>query len=373
MADQFDTWRAEREHLTPEDQRENRESRPDRIGGYWRRVRGKTLHDDPVMIFTDPDKSINPTGATIIQTGPYPAMNSNDHEKRFYEFLSRDWLWCIPVTKEEYAVAMDTGFWPDDKKPARDMPREQKLGISIEGGGNNPPVEVSLELQISNLADDLDKATEPTSQDEADALTGKLDRMLALLKLAETEFEKEYRPLKSAADAISAKWKAIGTPGRTAHDKAKARRQQYLKREQQRLDAIAAAEAQKRRAEAEAAAKAERDRLAEEQRKKVEEEAAAAGFSEEEGRELAEHVAQSLPIPEVAVAPVIAERAKSSSTFGRSAGLKKVPVGIITDKVKFITAITGQPDFDQFLADKVKKMAKAGVVVEGMKIEEQLQ
>lgn len=68
-----------------------------------------------------------------------------------------------------------------------------------------------------------------------------------------------------------------------------------------------------------------------------------------------------------------APRAKAGTAFGRASGLKKVKVGVITDKAKFVAAITEQPDFIEFLNAKVARLAKANVLLDGMTIKEELQ
>ena len=358
MAGSYNLWYAELDNPTSPELRQERGSEPGDLCGFWRIEGAKTKHDTPVSIYPFGEDQGGSQGDKIIfmiglgRREGESLFNDFDHPDRTAEFMASTWLSCVAVKREDWSVAHDTGFWPDGKA-ARDMSTEQKMGIDIPAGENAPPVEESLADQIKNLAEELDKATEPTTQEEADKLTGKLDRMLALLKLAETEFEKEYRPHKKAADDVSAKWKKIGTPGRTAHDRAKDRRQEFLRKKQKALDDAAAEETRKRQEAAR-------------QQALLEAQAAAPADATPEAIErVVERAAAS-------VAPVEAERATAGTSFGRSTGLARKKVGRIDDMVKFLTANAAHADIKEAAQKVSNKLAKAGVASEGMTIVEEL-
>lgn len=366
-------WTKEFVEPTPEKRRADRPTDPHLVLGFWRVERAKTKADEPVAIWADKGEDGFLKDAVIFQFGDEQPINSVEHKNRIEGWLRSFWLSAVAVTQDEWSKALNPKhrFWSDGK-PSKDMSDEEKHGIEIPEGENAPPKDEALADQIKALAETIDAKPEPTTQDEANALTGLLDRMNVLLKAAETEFEAEYRPHKARADEISAKWKAIGTPGRTAHDKAKERRAAFLRKEQARLDR----EAREENARRLAAAEAERKRIAEETaaRLKAETDARAA--------ELAAEGDVDAPVEEIpsdddikaeaerqaaeAVAPVEtveARRATAGTAFGRSTGLRAVPVGTITDALAFATYLVKaeDPDLMAALNKRAKQLAKARV------------
>lgn len=413
MSDQFALWRAERESPTPEERRLDRPTDPKLMAGYWRIVRAKTRHDTPVMIWTKDGEEF-----TIYQRNTKRALVNGDwgvmedgHDEHFLaairDFTNKDWLKCIAVTKAEWASAIETGFWPDGK-PSRQMSNDEKLGIDTGSGSNDAPVAETLADQIDALADKLEKVKEPTTQAEADALTGDLDRMRALLKKAGAVREDEYRPHKEAADAVSVKWAKIMKPGQDAGTSAEAKRKAFLAKEQRRLDEIAAEERRKREEEARKAAQVERERLqkeadarAAEERERRRIEAEAAAKRAEEARKAAEAdaakkaeadrlaaeaaaaatAAESVETeivaePEVVVAPVETKRASAGTSFGRQSGLKKTKVGKIVNLAMMVNALLFPGDDKEVDADalayfqgRADKAAKGGFPLPGTVIE----
>ncbi len=108
--------------------------------GYWRIVAPKTKVSWPVMIFTEADVEKNPNGVTAFTIGANK-MNTGEHVAEWAGFMGKSWNKCVAVSLDDYKQAVSTGFWPD-KLPARKMPIEEILGISIptEGGGNMAPL-----------------------------------------------------------------------------------------------------------------------------------------------------------------------------------------------------------------------------------------
>lgn len=403
VSDQYDVWRAEKANPTPPERRDDRPKDHALIGGYYRIESAKTKPDYPVLIWTADGET-----EAIFQIGR-KRMRTDTHADEWQDFVNGAWLHCVAVDKAAWAAALETGFWPSDNKPARQMSTDEKLGISTEqSGGNDAPIEETLADQIEALADKLEKAKEPTTQAEADALTGDLDRMRALLKKATDVREDEYRPHKDAADAVSTKWATIMKPGQEAGKTAEAKRKAYLAKEQRRLDDIAAEERRKREEEARKAAQAERERLqaeadarAEEERERRRVEAEAKAKAAEEARiaaeadaakkaeadrlaaeakaaeEAAANVqAEVVAEPEVVVEKVEAKRASAGTTFGRQSGLKKVKVGKIVNLSQMIAAMLfdesrGQDaDLMEYLQGRADKAAKGGFPLPGTVIEE---
>lgn len=339
------------------------------ISGYWRIEGARTKADYPVAIMLSEDGE-----ATIFQIGRKRPMNSVEHATEWHEFLTGSWLKCIAVTKADWASALEQGRWPDGK-PSRQLTEEEKAGIAGGTEGNQPPKEEALAEQIKTLAEVLDATPEPQTQEEADRLSEKLGRMRGLLKLAEAERVKEKEPHLQAEREVDARWKAIRDPGLTAGEKAEARRKMFLRKEQDRLDKIAREEEARRLAAAAAAAEEERQRLAEEESARRRAEAEAAGFTAEEVEQVAHVAPEEIELPEVAVAPVEAERALSGGAYGRASGLRKVKVAVIEDATKLTAYLIeqGDVDFFDYLQKRAAAAVRAKVSLPGISTREELQ
>jgi hypothetical protein len=388
MTGSYLLWKSELQTPTTEDRRADRPTDPQKLSGFWRINAAKTKPDYPVAIWTEEGQ-----GATIFQIGR-KIMNTVEHDTEWHEFVAGSWLDCTAVTKADWSQALDTKFWPDGK-PAMRMTDEEKMGIDVTPGDNNAPVSETLAEQIAALVEKAKAMPEPTTQAQADAATGILDKLRSLLRLAEAERVAEKEPHLEAGRAVDAKWSNIMSPAKDAGAELDARRKAYLRKEQQRLDDIAAEETRKRQEEARRAAQAERERLqreaderaAEERRRRQEEaaakaaEAAAANDAAERQRledeaKAAEEAAANVQAEEVAepeveeVAPVEAERATAGTAYGRNSGLKKVKRGRITDMVAFLTANADNSDIKELAQKIANRLAKAGHAVAGMTIEE---
>lgn len=367
----YELYKAELAEPTPADKRSDVRmdfinSHPndaaEHLSGFWRIVGSKMKADYPVAIYTQEGHTVFAIGAEkrpMVADDTTPIESREDKKSPadlWFDFTTGGWLKCLAVTRKDWDIACDTKFWPDGK-PARLMSQEEKLGISTEqSGGNAAPVEETLADQIEALADKLNEVAEPTTQEQADALTGDLDRMRALLKRADTERETEYRPHKKAADAVSQKWADIMKPGQDAGTSAEAKRKAYLKKVQAALDA---------------AAEAERKRLAKEAEDKRKAAEAAAQEAAAKGEE-------PPPVVEPEPVPVVeAKRASAGTSFGRQSGLKRVKVGKIVNLQQMIAAMlfddSKEPDADlmAYLQERANKAAKGGFPLPGTRIDEE--
>lgn len=356
-------WRAELKEPVPESDRATRTNEPASIIGFWRIQGARTKPSYPVAIWPQ-DGASGPVIFFMVGAGKVEGESMFDtltaHD-RVQDFLHNgSWLKCSAVSEDAYHAAMETGYWADDRQPARQMTKEQKVGVDLSTGGNNPPLDQSLADQIEAAAATA-ADIEVIDQASADKATGALDRLRLLLQKAEAERVSEKAPFLQGGKDVDARWGAIAQPGETAKNALEKRRKVWLRAEQSRLDALAAEETRKRNQ----AAREEAERIA------AAENARRAAEAEQLGQEPAETVKPEEI--EVAVAPVEAPRAKAGTAFGRASGLKKVKVGVITDKAKFVAAITEQPDFIEFLNAKVARLAKANVLLDGMTIKEELQ
>lgn len=378
MAVSWQLWKDELKSPVPEADRQTRSTDRVQMTGYWRIEAAKTKPDYPVLIWTEADKA---DVATVFQIGR-KVMNTTGDVKKWEEFCEASWLWCRAVTREDYARAMDTGFWPDDNKPARQMTDEEKLGIDTSTGGNNPPIEESLADQIAALVAKV-TALEVKDKPTADTASGYLDKLRKLLELAEAERVKEKAPHAQAAAQVDAKWSAVRDPGIAAGAKLKLARDTWLKNEQARLDAIAEAENKKRREAAEAEnakRRAEADAAAEAEAERLRKEAAQHGQQVDE-QEIAARVAETVAPPvEVKPVEVKPEVAKASSTFGRATSAKKTKVAQITDRAKLVAFLMdgGVPDepapdadFLDYLQVRANKAMRGKITLPGVEIVEE--
>lgn len=378
MPDSWSVWRAELDHPTPEERRLDRPTEPSQINGYWRVPGARTKHDIPVLIWTKAGAT-----ATIFQIGNRRPRNTTEDAEAWERFVSGMWLSCNAVPKADWDHALKEGRWPDGK-PAKEMDVDEKLGVEVArgtGDGNEPTVEESLETQIKALSTKIMSVAEPTTQEEADALSELLVKLKRLLDLAEAERVKEKEPFLQGGRDVDAKWQAIGRPGGDAYREGTARKKSFLKKEQDRREAEARAENKRRREEAEAAAKAERERIAEETRQRLAAEAAKEAaeqgipssevISEDEIAQRAdEAAAEAVPAP--VIEEVQPERPTSGPAYGRQTGLKKVKKGKIEDGPLFLAKLweNGNEDLKALAQKLANRAAKAGIKVDGMVVEE---
>jgi hypothetical protein len=396
MTPSYLLWKSEQATPTPPDRRADRPTEPHLLSGFWRIQAAKTKPDYPVAIWTEEGQS-----ATIFQIGR-KIMNTVEHAIEWDEFAAGSWLDCVAVTKADWSQALETKFWGDGK-PSTRMTDEERLGIDIKPGDNNAPIEEALADQIAAAVEKAKATPEPTTQAEADAATGVVAKLRKLWKLADEARVVEKRPHDEAAAAVQTKWLAIMDPAKDEGAALDARRKAFLKKEQQRLDDIAAEENRKRQEEARRAQQAERERLQKEaderaaiereQRRiaaekaaeeaRIAQEAAAADASkkaeadrlaaEAEAAEKAaaeEVVAEVVEVAEVAVETVTAERATAGTAYGRNSGLKKVKRGKIVDMAAFLAANVDNAEIKELAQKIANRLAKAGVTLPGMEITE---
>lgn len=372
MTENWKLWQAEQVRPTPEERRHERTTVPTEMTGYWRIERSKMKGDWPVVIWTRDGEE-----HTTFQIGAMHPMNTLEHPDEWRRLVDQHWLHAVAVTREAWAKALETGRWADGK-PVREETEAERHNIDMGQGGNQAPLDISLEVQIRELSIDLREAKEPTTQAEADALTGLTDKMRALLKLAEVERVREKEPFLEGGRSIDNKWRGIMSPGSTAYDDAEKLRKAFLKKEQARREAEARAETKRRQDEAAKAAEEERQRIAAETAKRLEEEnklreqAGQATDTPEDIEQKATEEAAQL-VPEPVVEEAVPERATAGTAYGRQSGLRKVKKGKIIDAGQFATALVDMKHKDmlsllQQLADRA---AKAGMVQPGIQIVEE--
>jgi hypothetical protein len=334
--------------VPPED-RQHRTTDRLAMTGYWRLEAAKTKPDYPVIILNFEDQS-----PTKVQIGE--RMFDSTDEKAWQDFIEGTWPWCRAVKREAVIAARDTGFWPDDNKPARKMTQAEKLGIDTSVGGNNPPADESLKDQIEALRSTIAAHT-VTDQASANKARELLDKMKVLQDLADAEFEKEKKPIREDGNRVDAKWHEIRDPGTEAAKKLATELRNWL-------------EAQRKKAEAAAAEETEK------QRKKAAEEALKQAA--QTGQTMTED--EAAKIAEQTVAPVQAPTVQASSPHGRAMKAKAKTVAKVTDYnalAAYFCIGTGSPeepkpdlDFAQYLDKRATKAKNGGVQLPGVEFVE---
>lgn len=353
MTISYALYRGEMATPSGEGDRHNRTTVARDCSGYWRISASKMKTDWPVFIWADPDSN-----AVSVRVGGNE-FNATAEPDKWQSFTEKSWMHCSAVSKADYQVAIDTGFWPDGR-PARNMTQEEKLGVDVQGGGaNDAPIDELLADQISALAAKLAAVAKPTSQAEADAVQTMIDRMTLLLKKAESTRVTEKQPHMNAAAAVDAHWKGIMNPGTEAKDKALFLQKAFLKEELARRQEQARKEAEEA-AERAAAEQTERNKALAEQAEQMG--IPTDGLEDE--------------VEVVPVAPAPVELPKASSSVGRAAGLKKVKRGIITDLPKlvaFFFPADGDPDPEAlaYLQTRVDKATRGKITLPGVTVQEE--
>lgn len=325
------------------------------ICGFWRLDSAKTKHDDPVAIWLGDN-------GQVLRRGKQDPVDEGS--KSWHAFIQWAWPHALYVTRDEYYEALKAGRWADNKS-SRQMDEAEKLGIDVSTGGNNPPIEESLADQIKSLADVLDKTPEPPDQDAANKLSGNLEKMRGLLKLAEAERVKLKEPYLAAGREVDATWAGIKAPGEQAGINAEARRKAFLKKLQAKLDAEAAAERQR----LQAIADAENERIRAENQKRIDEAQDHGGFDPSDPTDTPPEL-----IPEVAAPVVETPRAVAGAAYGRASGLKKTMVAYVENPealaMHFIKS--NDPDFADYLLGRAKSALRGKVVLPGCGAREEL-
>jgi hypothetical protein len=395
----WDLWRNELRAPTPEARRADRPRDPKLMTGYWRIQAARTKPDYPVLIFTE--ETGKGTGilldATLFTIGN-KVMNTVENAKEWQEFLDGSWLHCVAVEKGVYAAAADPkgpGLWPD-KKPARQISAAEKQDViaaatDSEGRGTNTKDLTAIlsdardavaeeDPYFLQIKDKLDKAVERgkaigtiDSMAKAEAAAEVVDAISDVGKLGEARRKSEKAPWDLGAAAVQGKWVPVLGPASTFSAALKDAAIAFKVREEKRL-----------RAEEEARQRAERERLAAAERERLAAEAEARRRELEEAGATSEEVASAVPSSEdidaraaqvadeqIAETPPVDTSVRVSTKHGRALSKAKRKVGVITDPDKFIAAIKGQADFNEWLQDKANKLARAGTALDGMKIEEE--
>ena len=348
MADPYTRWRAELAgHQEPERQNVDTD-----ISGWYRLEGAKTKPSWPVVIWVPIDSD----EIAVRVGGKEFGSKDEGGATEFHEFIGSGWLHCIAVSKAAYDAARQTGRWPSDGKPARQMDSNEKLGIDVNPSSNQASADEAIEDQINAAVDTARKITKVTNADEARKANEMAERLNGLFKLGDAERDKQKRPHDEASKAVQSHWLPIITPAADERTRVIRLAKAWIKSEEDRL----AADAEKERQARQAVIDAENERIRKENEARVAAQAEAG---------LPDEVPEL--VPEIApAAPVAAPKVQAPSTFGRATGLRTVKKAKITDIVKLLTALSTHKEMLEFAQTLANRAAKAGIALDGMTIEE---
>jgi hypothetical protein len=326
MTDRYAYWQAE----LAEPHSQHRDPPGDvMIDGWWRIQAAMSKTDYPAVVWMDS------TGKVWAQVGRAQAVQEGTQQ--WFDFFAWSFPWAVAVTKEQFDAAVETGRWEDGKQARRPYvvktDAEAAPSLDPEAASNTNGVFLDEELrdQIDVLID-AGKRIEVKDQASANKATEITARLRILWKRAEGARKAEKEPLDLAIHAVQAKWTPMQLDAAGEGSRLDDLVRKWLREEQKRIDDE---EAQKRAASAREA-------------------------------------------PEVSPQPDTGERQRTApapkaaarSAYGRARTLRTVKIGVITDETKFIKAIRSGADFQDWIGTKANSLARGGVTVPGMKIEE---
>jgi len=305
MADGYEYWREELKGV-----KHSRDTL-DKIWGFWRIVGARTKPDFPFAAWSDGGEG---TLLKLSRKDPIPL--DGDEGYRMFQF---QWPHAIAVTRDEYNLAIDTGYWSDGK-PSR---KEENVADEkpLEWQSNFAPANEVIAERINLLIEKIDALLPINSKEAAD----KASELGVKLKAAVTEgdglFKTDLAPAEEAVNAVKTKWAAVKT-GDTKVTSLRAAIRAWLKLEEQRVAKEAA----------EAAAKAA-------------------------------ETGQPAPAAEPAKVEV-------TPAYGRKTTLRTVKRGRITDATAFVAALENDGDLKDLLQRKANAFARSGITMPGVEIYE---
>lgn len=356
MADRYDFWRRE---IAGEALRHD--SVRNVVLGFWRYHAARTKVDSPVAVWEEPGWILWQIGG--VRKEPFPLNEAPPDE--WWEFLGGTFLHCTAISADEWHKALDDGRWPDGKASLR-MSLAESEGLDDEPGGNQAPPDESLADRLAALQERADATPEPTTQAAADAATELYQRIRKVWKLADDERKREKAPHDDAGQAVQDKWLPILNPAAKAGENLDVRRKAFLKKEQAKADAAAAAETARLRKEAAARIEAERLENAHIEAKRIAQERQW-DHPDEPAPSVEEIAAEVMstapPVDEAVVAALVpevkADKVLAGGAYARRSGLKTIWVGTIADRGKLIEHLADSPAMRDFLESVVKQAAKA--------------
>lgn len=306
------------------------------LDGYWRIMAAKTKPDAPVAIWTEGE---NGSAQTWVKIGRRAPFDLGGDTREAGDFTATTWIKIAAVSEEDYKAALETGIWPGDNKPSRQISVEEQLGIppltSDGNEGQAPPYEILADVMVSAI-DKAEAFTVGTRLD-ADAAMALVDRLAGLHTYYNTKAAEALLPFEEALTTEVGHW-PYRKRADTARIALKKRVQDWLAEEQRKADAKAAAETEQRRTEAQRQAEA-----------------------------------MGMNPAEVEVAEVHAEKVTAGAAHGRSvSGTGKKWVGVIEDVAALAAHLIGAGDADlmkvlQQKADAAARTFKSEKPLPGVK------
>lgn len=361
----YEQWKLERKHLKetgqpfPASRRGDRPLEPENMLGYWRKEGARTKADTPIAIWQAAGQD-----GVIFQFGAQQPFVHLNEPQRVDDFLGKDWLKCVAVTRDEWAAALDAGKWADGKIIRMPTAEEQADIIPQVGrdeGGNQLEGDALWEQVRDALvigAEAIKTIGTIDTMAKAERLAGVIETMSAAGKVGEAERKRLKKPHDDAAAEVQNKWAPMLTTGSTAVSNAKAAVQRFRDAEERRLREE---ERQRREAEERRIREEEEARLREQARQ-----AEAMGMGEvPSDEEIAAQAAESAAA-QVQQMPAANTTVRVGTETGRGVSKAKVTKGRITDVDAFFGAIKEHQQTKDFLQTIADRLARNGVPVPGL-------
>lgn len=356
----YDRWKLERRHLKetgqpfPEERRHDRSLDPAEAWGYWRQHNARTRADTPIAIWPEQD-------ATLVKFGN---MRDPASAEAVEAFMSKGFLKCSAVTRDEWTAALDAGKWADGKiirMPTAEEQADIIPTITRDEGGNQLEGDALWEQVRDALvigAETIKTIGAIDNMTKAERLAGVIETMSAAGKIGEAERKRLKKPHDDAAAEVQNKWAPMLTEGSTAISNAKTAVQRFRDAEERRLR-----EEERQRRDA------EEKRIREEKEAELREQARQAeamGMGEAPSDEEIAAQAAEVAAAEVQSMPAANTTVRVGTTTGRGVSKAKITKGRITDVAKFFDAIKDHEQTKDFLQTIADRLARNGVPVPGM-------
>lgn len=252
--------------------------------------------------------------------------------------LADRWLYCVPVSKADFAHYKAEGLWPGEIEaaPIGDNSKGLTLADEIEDAASNA-LDWLRSIKAIRNADDKDKAANWR------------DRLNKLAKRADAEREAEKRPHIEAGAAIEKRYKPLITRGKEAADALRAALTVFMTNEEA-----------KAKAEAAARFRAEQERIAAE---RAAAEAARAKLKRDDP--IAEMLTPEPELPEIPTAPEPV-KIQAGGQSGKRTGLRTVTRYVVNDYDAALAAVRDHKDVRAAVEKVAAAMARAGAKVPGV-------
>jgi bacterioferritin (cytochrome b1) len=289
--------------------------------GFWRRRESRGGPFRPVAIWEEDGKLV------ALDDG------READPAELWSFICR-----FAVSEEFYRQRVETGKWPDeDNAVAASL-------VPPPAGHNKPPTDPLevLRESIDTALKGVEDYSKVTSDEAAAKAQSLRSRLLELSGTAEKEREQRKRPHFEAGKAVDEAWQPLVKMAKAGADAIRA--------------AISAFETAQDKARK--AAEAERQRLVQEA---------------EKARLEAEAAGKPAPIPVQAPPPPVEPvKPQIRGAYGKAASKTVIKVAKVVDYDKAYLSLRTHPELKALIDQLAQRAVKAGVTVDGVEVEDQI-